>query len=307
MNFVHPTKDSANPVMVKGASWDSSISYVSVHTDPSWPSDSKYRVWYAAYDADSDLCSCYAYSSDGITWTKPNLGLISYDGSTNNNIFLPIGAYMDDAIYDSDLGLYIVTVTGVPKLIDIYTSSNPSSGFALTKSITPEIDQEIMSILHRADGKWIVYTQDFIALVRKIGAFLSDTTDIDGTYVYQGVVIDNGAAANSQRYSCHVQNGDDGNIYAFVSNYSSATERIWMGYWRSSDGLTWTEIVNNWFNVGTGGEWDDEMVISNRIIKIGSQSYVYYSGSPENHAAAAPRGSQMGRACLIMPSGIGVR
>ena len=29
---------------------------------------------------------CYAQSDDGITWTKPDLGLVEFDGSTQNNI-----------------------------------------------------------------------------------------------------------------------------------------------------------------------------------------------------------------------------
>jgi hypothetical protein len=31
---------------------------------------------------------CYATSSDGISWTKPSLGIVDYGGNTNNNIVL---------------------------------------------------------------------------------------------------------------------------------------------------------------------------------------------------------------------------
>lgn len=37
--------------------------------------------------------TCEAYSEDGITWVKPNLGLVEFRGSTANNI-LPASAYM---------------------------------------------------------------------------------------------------------------------------------------------------------------------------------------------------------------------
>ena len=33
-----------------------------------------------------DPSFCYAESTDAIHWTKPNLGLFTYQGSTNNNI-----------------------------------------------------------------------------------------------------------------------------------------------------------------------------------------------------------------------------
>ena len=58
----------------------------------------KYRMWYECYDMDGwptpdDTSFCYAESTDGIHWTKPKLGLFSYQGSKDNNIlFREIGA-----------------------------------------------------------------------------------------------------------------------------------------------------------------------------------------------------------------------
>src|SRR5690606_34980064 len=34
---------------------------------------------------------CYAESDDGKTWTKPNLGLVEHEGSTENNIVMKVG------------------------------------------------------------------------------------------------------------------------------------------------------------------------------------------------------------------------
>lgn len=36
-----------------------------------------------------DVKICEAFSSDGVHWTKPNLGLVSFEGSTDNNIIPP--------------------------------------------------------------------------------------------------------------------------------------------------------------------------------------------------------------------------
>lgn len=58
----------------------------------------KYRMWYEAYDIDGwptgdDTSFCYAESVDGKVWTKPKLGLFSYQGSKQNNIlFRQIGS-----------------------------------------------------------------------------------------------------------------------------------------------------------------------------------------------------------------------
>jgi len=54
----------------------------------------QYHMWYTAYPGGADPQSeetgprfeCYAVSSDGIRWEKPELGLIEYNGSKANNI-----------------------------------------------------------------------------------------------------------------------------------------------------------------------------------------------------------------------------
>lgn len=48
----------------------------------------EYKMWYLAHDRADHFCQCYARSSDGRTWEKPELGLIEYEGSKNNNIVL---------------------------------------------------------------------------------------------------------------------------------------------------------------------------------------------------------------------------
>ena len=55
----------------------------------------KLRMYYSSFDEDQwqpgvdwseHAFMCYAESTDGINWTKPDLGLVEYNGSTNNNI-----------------------------------------------------------------------------------------------------------------------------------------------------------------------------------------------------------------------------
>jgi hypothetical protein len=54
-----------------------------------------FRMYYRGWDLDENAekgknppVTCVAESKDGIHWTKPNLGLIAYKGSTDNNIIL---------------------------------------------------------------------------------------------------------------------------------------------------------------------------------------------------------------------------
>ncbi|HPO17431.1 MAG TPA: hypothetical protein PLI09_28620 [Candidatus Hydrogenedentes bacterium] len=52
----------------------------------------RWRMWYNAFDQnykrDDDASCCYAESPDGVHWTKPDLGLVEYQGSKNNNILI---------------------------------------------------------------------------------------------------------------------------------------------------------------------------------------------------------------------------
>lgn len=55
--------------------------------------EQQYRMYYrglpeAGRDGSSAEVTCYAQSSDGINWEKPNLGLFEIDGSRDNNVVL---------------------------------------------------------------------------------------------------------------------------------------------------------------------------------------------------------------------------
>lgn len=65
--------------------WEGPYSaYVTVLLD-----DGLYRMYYRGWSAlDGDQLTCYAESNDGITWTKPRLGLVAFNDSTENNILL---------------------------------------------------------------------------------------------------------------------------------------------------------------------------------------------------------------------------
>lgn len=75
----------AGPALLPDKPWESAdIGFcVSVMQD-----GAEYRMWYMARDKAGGLRYCYARSADGRTWEKPNLGLIEYEGSKDNNIVL---------------------------------------------------------------------------------------------------------------------------------------------------------------------------------------------------------------------------
>ena len=60
-----------------------------------------YRNWYRA-GADAEQAAAYAESVDGIHWERPSLGMVEYDGSTDNNILLQDDGITNLAVFRDD-------------------------------------------------------------------------------------------------------------------------------------------------------------------------------------------------------------
>jgi hypothetical protein len=89
-----------NPVVAdKKTAWELDLAWCSVYRDPD---SGLYQLWYQAFtdgkaqERTHRCMICYAESSDGINWTKPNLGLYDYNGVAETNIvLLGNGGYSD--------------------------------------------------------------------------------------------------------------------------------------------------------------------------------------------------------------------
>ncbi len=53
--------------------------------------EGKYRLWAGSRDSEGKGHPCYFESRDGRTWVRPNLGLVEYQGSRDNNLLPPGG------------------------------------------------------------------------------------------------------------------------------------------------------------------------------------------------------------------------
>ena len=91
--LLHPlTRHPGNP-LIQGRKqpWEVAIAWNSVYRNPA---NGLYQLWYQAFAGDAarertHRCTvCYAESQDGITWTKPNLSLHSFNDIKETNIVL---------------------------------------------------------------------------------------------------------------------------------------------------------------------------------------------------------------------------
>ncbi len=92
-----PAKYSENPVIKGDALWSQNpYCFGTVVYDAE---DSVFKIWYQSYNygqpVEDRTPVLYATSHDGIKWTMPNLGLVAYHGSKENNILFTNYGYHD--------------------------------------------------------------------------------------------------------------------------------------------------------------------------------------------------------------------
>lgn len=116
-------KDSRNPLFAEDRPWEVRYDnvYANIIRDPS---DHLYKCWYSPFIVDPsvrdtprnqrdripykpgkrEMGVCYAVSKDGLQWNKPALGLVDFEGSTQNNLVIrgPHGAGVFRDTHDSD-------------------------------------------------------------------------------------------------------------------------------------------------------------------------------------------------------------
>ncbi|MHC4707871.1 MAG: glycoside hydrolase family protein [Planctomycetota bacterium] len=299
-----PTKYGSNPVMGDASwTWDRDISWMTVADD-----SGTYKMWYSGYDTSGNLHTCYATSTDGISWTRPNLGLISYGGNTNNNICVddpsinPSVVLNPDGAADSKyIMIQEVSPSGGFNKVNLLKSSNGTSWtYIKALSRVDLVDVEGKGLLELSDGRWLIFCNyGHAAQNREISFFISDTSDFEGVWHDNAGSILESASQDDQRYGLRpfVHNGY---WMAFDCDYHKTNETIHGNLMVSHDsGITWTLVSEGWLPLGSATEWDDEWAIpSHGMLHINNDWRVYYSGSPSDHSVAVPRESRCGYATI---------
>ncbi|MEX2559515.1 MAG: exo-alpha-sialidase, partial [Pirellulales bacterium] len=91
---LNPPEKVEGPLLKSDRPWEAFVAsnYPTVIRD-----GDEFKLWYEAYSdfarGDFGARLCYATSSDGRHWTKPELNLVEFDGSKTNNIVYPNGPF----------------------------------------------------------------------------------------------------------------------------------------------------------------------------------------------------------------------
>jgi len=92
IEMCQPARHPGNPVLKRGAPGTPDAQGVQFYGSII-QEGGKYRLWYVAFDDNKDhkvaserWRAAYAESTDGVNWTKPNLGLVEFAGNKDNNL-----------------------------------------------------------------------------------------------------------------------------------------------------------------------------------------------------------------------------
>jgi hypothetical protein len=301
-SILRPAKYGSNPILPPTGegpfTWDRLPVYGSiVHRDGIW------HAWYGCLDIDggAPIGSAYAYSLDGITWVRPNVGRINYAGDTSNNL-THAGLHLSVMVCD-DLpsGYRYIAAFGMdgslngagPSYLNggwVYGANSPDGPWTEIREIwtSPDFDstyREGKNLTRRNDGRWLfIYEAGHPTDTRYLGRFLSDTTDLTGTWTDLGAMPDlESTSEDDQGYEGIPQVIDNLTWIMGHGRYNQTDQTIIIALHVSHDeGATWSQIDYPWININAGdpASFEHDMVTTmSEITQVSNIIWrLYYQG-----------------------------
>jgi hypothetical protein len=297
---VNPAQKSGRKILQKDSPWENLvINWFNVIED-----GLKYRLFYECYGADQREATkhlyflCQAESTDGLNWTKPNLGIFSYKGSVDNNIvyrtFRPSG-------HSRTLGIAMFKDPSAPP------ASRIKAAYQGQYSVHPP---RKVSGMYSADGlDWNFFLND-ICDTPMDGSYSCFRDDRLNMYVLYGLDeqgqsirrAESSDFADFPKMSLVATVADAGltdcefyspvvlkypyarDVYLmFVGVYQHGASRLDTRLAVSRDGIAWTwpQVDVPFIEQGNLGDFDNGTIsVAQGMIKSGDELWQYYSGTP---------------------------
>ncbi len=302
---MHPARKTDETVLAPDKPWENaSLNWFSVLED-----DGKFRMWYECYDVEGwpttdDTSFCYAESADGIHWSKPNLGLYAYHGSTDNNILFRqigpagvrsrvhgAGVFLDpvapaEARYKGvsqgifeGLGVPPHRVAGMSSPDGLHWTRFPAPLCGLFAdsqySAFWDADQNAYVLYGRVGGKGRAIgraqSADFVQF-DPLALVLEKESDRD---LYNPAAMKYVQAARA--------------YFMFPSVYKHQTDTLDIHLAVSRDGIHWTWPGGEtpFIRLGDPGRFDSgSLYMGQGIVRQGEELWQYFSGAPLKHEEA---------------------
>lgn len=315
--MTHPRVKDERPLIVADRPWEKTVYYSAlVRKGPQ-----QYQLFYTCYnDVAPNYHTCLAESTDFVHWTKPNVGLVEFQGSTANNIVFAGGssvAYNPDGPADRRyLMLAFKPGSSPPAYVGYFSPDGkrwtPAAGGG---ALLPGGDVVNVSFDDRT-RKFVATFKDRLFTARTPGtydrsAFVSVSADgltwTPRVLAVSGDVADDGWAAT--------YGGVEGQVYGMpVTRYENQYLGIpWMflltdfakGQYRtaadgpvipslvaSRDLLHWDRSTRGaLIEPGTPGAWNDGAIYTgNHFDVTGEQAALLYGGFNTWHGGAIAGG-----------------
>lgn len=299
----HPfKKHEGNPVIRPDKPWEKdSIKLASVLPNEE---GTGFRMWYGCSSPKNDPDRghpLYAVSKDGITWEKPNLGLLPWkvNGSTDNNIVSFTGTVVHSPWNPPD-SRYTAIAAGS------YTGSNSPDGLRRTKTSEQlvkggDVGRFCWDPHTRRYRGYVKVGRSVRGLSRRCVGFSDSTThmepwpplrlclapdDYDDRWVEEEGSIQRTHFYGMTPFAYEsmyiaflwIFRATDDNGYFYGPLYTEIVTSRDGTHWRRQDPPR-TPMID----VGEPGSWEDGMVIGGGMVVDGGQIKAYYTGYDDTH------------------------
>lgn len=304
------TKSSADPLLIGDEAWEGNFAYMYGTVLPTEDS-SGYRMWYHVYSDDS-YKNLYATSTDGVNWTKPDLAIYSYGGSTNNNILTLDGmdCHLPQVIHtpwESDPNSQYKLVgynydkvgfVGATSPDGIHWSNVNDNFLFYNQGDVGNFTWDARENRYLATPKIAAYVLGYTR--RSVGVSFSENFDVWTTpslVITPDEIDDYWVQAGGQRTEFYglsafaYESGYLGFLWMFHITDGGDDGPIYPELVSSRDGIHWTrqEAGSEGYRtpllpLGASGAWDDGMIFTpNHPLVEGDTIKLYYGGINDTH------------------------
>ena len=259
-----------------------------------------FQMWYSAnnpgYNGGGDsrsVTTCYAESTDGVNWVKPNLGVVEYNGSTDNNV---IGSYHIASVsidYDAPVEQRYTMITYTHDLY--YSQFYSPDGIRWTKAYTT-MGGDVITAAQLENGgyyglmKWCGTTR------RDFHTITFDTINNIETCVMSNSLADSLDALNTYRADSYGMGlyEKDGTYIGFNWMFSIPSTNHMEGIVDNQLAFS-RDLTEEWqrpsrtpiIPLGENGSVDDEMIYTaSTAIEVGDEVWLYTGAWDGDHGFA---------------------
>lgn len=307
-----PRKHKNNPILKREKPWEKWVADAGqILYDPK---ARLYKRWYRTFasmgtetysDRGAEIFHCYATSKDGLSWERPNLSLVEFRGSRDNNI-IPTLYHVIPRHHEPDAEKQFAGLQGRGGENLFYSDDglnwephpdNPVArgpSFGMTALFYDPIRKRYAAYgqgwvrLPRPGepnrGSRIVsgrFSEDLVHWTVPQPVLLPTPEDPEGFEFYaMGGYIDGGDLYIGLPWAYRSSHGP-GNDPPHPRQYGPIETELAV----SRNGVHWTRVVPReaFVPLGKKGEWDSGMILTGSPVRMGDELYFYYSAWNGDH------------------------